>query len=674
MDSRRKFPWWAVGAVALSSLSTTASAGSFNAQGIFSFENDAVFTEGFEDAVSGPNVQVVDNGALEGDAYVRIQVGEEDEPPSFLLNVGPEEAAYVVSAFVRSNTSWYPTIKVTYDDSPGVSFTLATMYPTGRMTSDEWVELASPPVSIDGHRGPVVELTMSSSDVDVDALEVVLAPGAYVPNAPCSGLSDNTCAEGQFCMHGFCQDGVALVPPLPSQPSRELVIDVLSRKLNVFFGGVASRQAPMQQALSTLDGLRQAPDAWAFWNGIARAVSELSDAHTRPFGLLDYMARGGRAFPVCLVEGDADLSHQYVPADGTFSDVLVSHVGPEKNLGLKPGDRIVAVDGQHPIAWAKDLLGHSWRFGLVNDPASFGALVEFLSTTIPAFAATIDVIRCDASAGTCSAPETIEVATFEPDTEDTVRPKCDHRPAYHLAQGNPDSVTHELEDVRFGLLEDSAPGEDLYGMIWNDTSWFEGPNPWEPAYTAFRSDAKGLVLDHRTGNGGSAAGAAYLTELSRQPETLSVWSLNTTLGLFDQPFSQTDGLALFDLWKSDPEHAWAAGSSSPREDMRIAVLLARDGSGSDFFPFGVKGSSNTRLFGRKTMGAFSTFLVFETATMFGLRLASGDFMNALGTPQLGLGVDPDEVMVPKQSDLIVGRDTVYERALEWVRCGDGGCP
>jgi Peptidase family S41 len=670
----RKFPWWAVGTAALSSLSTTASAGTFNTQGIFDFENGAVFTEGFEDAEPSPNVQVVDNGALEGDVYLRIQVGEEEEPPSFPLSVGPDEAAYVVSTFVRSDTSWYPTIKVTYDDSPGVSFTLATMYPTGRMTSDGWVELASPPVSIDGNRGPVVELTMSSTDVDMDALEVVLAPGAFVPNAPCSGLSADNCAEGQFCMHGYCQDGVALVPPLPSQPSRNLYIDVLSQKLNAFFGGVASRQAPMQQALSTLDGLRQAPDAWAFWNGIARAVNELSDTHSRPFGLLDYISRGGRAFPVCLVEGDADLSHQFAPADGTFSDVLVSHAGAEKNLGLKAGDRIVAVDGQHPIVWAKNLVGHIWRLGPANDPEVVSLLVELLSSTIPAFASSIDVIRCDATAGTCSDLETIEVSTFAQDTEDTILPKCDNRPAYHLAQGNPDPVTHELEDVRFGLLEDSAPGEDLYGMIWNDTVWFEGPNPWEPAYTTFRSDAKGLILDHRTGNGGSPEGAAYLTELSRQPETVSVWSLNTTLGLFDQPFTQADGLTLFNLWKNHPVRSWRAGSSSPREDMRIAVLLARDVSGSDFFPFGVKGSSNTKLFGRKTMGAFSTYMTFETATMFGWRIASGDFMNASGTPQLGSGVEPDEVMVPKQSDLIVGKDTVYERALEWVRCGDGGCP
>ena len=45
------------------------------------------------------------------------------------------------------------------------------------------------------------------------------------------------------------------------------------------------------------------------------------------------------------------------------------------------------------------------------------------------------------------------------------------------------------------------------------------------------------------------------------------------------------------------------------------------------------------------------------------------FIRADGTTQLGQGVKPDEEILPKQSDLLVGRDTVYERALAWVRNG-----
>ncbi|MFW5738755.1 MAG: hypothetical protein ACOC1F_00170, partial [Myxococcota bacterium] len=383
---RRRCGW--ILAAAVLALPATAHAGSFDPQGVFSFQPDAAFTQGFEDFEPTEGISVAQGSALEGNAYVQISVDddEEAEAPSVELHVGDGHAAYIVRAFVRSERSWQPTVKVTYDGTPGVPFTYATLYPTGRMTSDGWLELASSPLSINGYRKPTVELSMNASAVDLDAVEVVVAPGAYVPLSQCSGLVSNTCAPGQFCIHGHCQDGNAMVPPLPDQDERDLYVDVVSQKLRVFFGGVSSRQSPMQQALATLDGLRDAPDAWTFWNGIARAITELSDTHTRPYGLMDYITRGGRAFPVCLVEGNADLLHSLAPAHDTWSDVLVSHVGPDKNLGLAAGDRIVAIDGEHPVVWAKGLVGHTWRLGPANDPGVVSLLVEQLASFIPAFA------------------------------------------------------------------------------------------------------------------------------------------------------------------------------------------------------------------------------------------------------------------------------------------------
>ena len=51
------------------------------------------------------------------------------------------------------------------------------------------------------------------------------------------------------------------------------------------------------------------------------------------------------------------------------------------------------------------------------------------------------------------------------------------------------------------------------------------------------------------------------------------------------------------------------------------------------------------------------------------RLASGDFIGSDGNTRIGYGVVPDEDLLPRQSDLLKGRDTVYERALTWVRTG-----
>ncbi|MCU0691404.1 MAG: S41 family peptidase [Polyangiaceae bacterium] len=682
MSHRKRYRHWrrmpgclsAAAAIALcAAWSPPAASATFNELGVHAFDANALFTEGFEDFQPTGSMQVVQGGALEGERFLRVRTHGE-EPAPVPIPVGPAQKAYRFRLFVRSSSSWYPAVTVTYPDGDGIPMSYATLYPTGVMTSDGWLELSSAPVSIDGLRSPLVTLSVTSSTVDMDALEVVEEPGGYVHGGACATVGANDCATGRLCMHGYCQDVAATVPPLPAASDRALVADVLKRKFDIFFGGVTTRTGPLREALATLDKMRISDNPWTFWNRLATAVVQLHDSHTMPFGLPNYLLRGGRAFPICMVEGDADLSHHLAPPHGQYADVLVSHVGPAKNLGLRPGDRIVAVDGMHPVQWMRSLVGLSWINSSACDPDVQSSSVEDLTAAIPAFATSIQVIRCNPS-GTCSPLESILASSFERDDAQTVHPSCDHRPAYHLAQNNPDSVTHDFDDVRFGVLADSQPGEDLYGMIWNDTEWWQNTsNPWSSAYRTFRQRAKGVVLDHRTGNGGTPEGAAYLTELSLPPKTVSVWSLNTMLGLYDPPFSADDGLALFDIWRNDSARSWSVGSSKSLNGVRIAVLLARDVSGSDFFPFGVKGSPTTKLFGSKTMGAFSTFFTFETASFLGWTLASGDFVDAAGGPQIGHGVEPDEQVLPRQSDLTIGKDTAYERALAWVRCGEEVCP
>ena len=48
-------------------------------------------------------------------------------------------------------------------------------------------------------------------------------------------------------------------------------------------------------------------------------------------------------------------------------------------------------------------------------------------------------------------------------------------------------------------------------------------------------------------------------------------------------------------------------------------------------------------------------------------LASGDTFVASGETLNGHGVEPDIVVLPRQSDLSQGRDSVFEAALAWVR-------
>jgi C-terminal processing protease CtpA/Prc len=48
-------------------------------------------------------------------------------------------------------------------------------------------------------------------------------------------------------------------------------------------------------------------------------------------------------------------------------------------------------------------------------------------------------------------------------------------------------------------------------------------------------------------------------------------------------------------------------------------------------------------------------------------MAVGDDFLPDGSTHNGRGVEPDVVVLPLQSDLVVGKDTVFEAALAWVR-------
>jgi len=111
-----------------------------------------------------------------------------------------------------------------------------------------------------------------------------------------------------------------------------------------------------------------------------------------------------------------------------------------------------------------------------------------------------------------------------------------------------------------------------------------------------------------------------------------------------------------------------AGSNAPVTEVPVALLLTEDVSASDWLPFGMKGAPKVRLFGPfQTNGAFSTRYSFGYWLSISYLLATGDTFAPDGKTLNGTGVAPDVVVLPRQSDLISGKDTLYETALAWVR-------
>ena len=640
----------------------------FDAAGNLSFDPKAIVTEGFETIAPRAGLTIVPASAtataLEGNKFANINTMQANVTIP-VTALPKSDGCYRARFFARTNRV-VASIDITYATDGGFPDASVMFYPTGRVTSDGWYEVETSRFSVQAARVSSVAFSIFASGADIDAFELV-ADGTYRAPTACSIARDPVCNSNEYCAAGFCQDGEYQLPALPAPQFRDGIVTWFQERFQLFFGGVYSRENRLATAVGTLEAMRNATNGWTFWDGFGTALHKLHDWHTTLMGPVGVAGRG--AFPICFVEGVADASQAGAPSDPVLADVLVSEVGPDQNSGLNPGDRLVAIDGMHPIAWAESLDDLDWGAWHADDPGTHAEVIERMRMLIRRFAKELTIVRCNSGTNTCAAPETLEVSAL-PLTEPATYPTCDHRPAYHLAMGNPDPVTHDMTGVYSGVLADSNPGENLYGMIWNDVEFNDdGSNPYTTAIESFRAGANGVILDHRLGNGGTSDAATYLTSLFRPPAQLATYTgTDLTLGLLDQPFSTALGVSLYNTFFPVAGNGYSVGAANARTDLKVALMLARDGSASDWFPYGMKnGGANIKIFGRQTAGAFSSFFQFDYFGGLAWRLASGDLIRADGTSHLGQAVVPDVVMVPKQSDLIAGKDTVYEAALAWIR-------
>jgi hypothetical protein len=638
----------------------------FDDAGNLSFDPKAIVTEGFETIAAQTGMTIVSASAtataLEGKKFANVNTT--DNNVTIPIALPKADGSYRARFFARTNRV-VASIEIAYTADGGYPNASIEFYPTGRVTSDGWYEVETSQFSVQSARLSTIALSIYASGADIDAFELV-ADGTYRIPTACVIARDPVCNSNEYCAAGWCQDGEYQLPPLPAAQFRDEIVTWFEQRFELFFGGVYSRANRLATAVGTLETMRDATNGWTFWDGFGTALHKLHDWHTTLDGPVVVDGKG--AFPICFVEGTADISQAGAPSDPVLADVLVSDVGPDENSGLMPGDRLVAVDGQHPIAWAESLDDLDWGAWKADDPGTHAEAIERMRTLIRRYAKEITLVTCGGTA-TCAAPVTIEVSSL-PTTEPATYPTCDHRPAYHLATGNPDPITHDMTGVYSGLLADSATNEDLYGMIWNDVEMnADGSNPYTASIENFRANAHGVVLDHRLGDGGTADAATYLTTLFRAPAALATYTgTDLTLGLLDQPFSQAFGASLYNTFFPVAGNGYSVGAANYRPDLPVALMTARDGSASDWFPYGMKAAgANVRIFGRQTAGAFSSFVQFDYYGGLAWRLASGDLIRTDGTPHLGSAVVPDVPMVPLQSDLVAGRDTVYEAALAWVR-------
>ncbi|MFO0613756.1 MAG: S41 family peptidase [Polyangiaceae bacterium] len=673
-----------------------ARAGEFDAAGRYVADADAAAFEDFTMPVrylpddAPPECMPVafevkeDPTAISGATSVRVVEQNADCQERFLVELPAVKASYKARVWVRHGLGT-ARMNVVYPAEAMRPILAAILAPTGRATSDGWIELASNDFPVDGTlvgadgTKPKVYLRLgdiaSAEGVDVDALEIVPS-GSYVEETACEGARDPVCGEDAVCIGNRCIRGEWSVPPLPPDTGlRDDIVDSMEGQLKTFFGGQKTRTVDLPLALSTLEGMRGATSAWKFWNGWATAMHQLHDWHTNTQGSILENPAPGR-LNVCFIEGDADLSHGIAPSHPNYRDVLVAYTGASGAQGLHAGDRLVAIDGQHPIAWARALADVHWGFHVASDANSFADFPEALGGSalfgnglIVRYAKEITVVRC--ANGACGAPpETLRVKDFvSADGMDSV--SCDNRPFYHLGPTGPNPATHRVGGKFYrGMVDGTAPDEAIYGLVWNTLNGGGDPNSnvnksISDAIADFRANAKGVILDHRTGNGGTLDAAELMTSWLRPPSVAAVTRMPMASAGYMGPFDTTEGLAL--VAAADAPDRFDVGGDSP-VTIPVALLLHRDGSASDYMPFGMKGSPHVRIFGPgPTAGAFSTFIEFNYYGGLAFQFASGDTIAADGTSLMGRGVMPDVVVQQKQSDLLAGVDSIHEAALAWIR-------
>lgn len=680
---RRSTFGWTAGLLAAATWTAPAVAADFDDRGVFSFDPAAVHTESFEDFPVAGNqggstaLAVPSDQALHGGQVLRANLRDTGLP--IPLEVPKGAKAYRLSYWIQGDCTG--GLAVDYDDgAPGA---YAQAFPTGRITSDGWVEMQTVPLPVDGD-GSGLDLRMFLAGyngdalliVDVDAVQLVAA-GTLGGAASCEGLDlDAACGPEQMCLGGVCHAAAGWFPPLPSETDRDRLVRYWKEKIRDTYGPYLPRKLAMPEALDTLELARQATTAAAFWGRFSEAIRRLRDAHTYTRSPVSRALSLGKPMNACFFEGEADRSQQTWPSDPTYHDVLVSHVGKSHTWGLRQGDRLVAVDGVHPIAWARSLMSRSLWFWESDEPRQYANVVNLLQRLIPMHAATVTVVHCSAKSESCDEAPTVirvqDVPAPEPG-EKIATVGCDNRPFYHVPGGPED---HHFGDsmadesiVLEGLLFQSTAEEGLRGLVWNTlVGGWPGSKldaKLRDAVDVWTTSAGGVVMDHREGHGGTSTTANILVGFTREP-FIPLASLTRDRENDEGPQTPEEGKLLFDKIKGYAGER--AGSVSAQPHIPVALLLTWDASASDFLPFMMKGVPNARLFGPgPTMGAFGTF--YQYSYWGGLRWSIGatDSLSPTGLTLCGRGVYPDEIVLPRQSDLLQGKDTIHEAAVAWLR-------
>ncbi|HCF57209.1 MAG TPA: hypothetical protein DFS52_04315 [Myxococcales bacterium] len=580
---------------------------------------------------------------------------------------------------------------------------LIRFMPTGRRTDDGWMELTSGPVdfALGGRLAPLFVIRVERAPrggyigtdregfVLLDALAVTDLGEAAVPGARCTLVTEQAaCGELGACHLGRCCDSAPVFGPLPPEGVRGQYVDRRSFEVHHFFGNrtvdrnIGRFDAEMEQA-------RAASSPRVFWSAITRAYEHLEDGHGSP----PYPTMTERpAIGMCVHHGEADR----LPAsaeDAIARLPLVFWVDPSVPAAsrLEIGDVLETVDGLPVDEW-KALAGS--RISHYGSPLAREVTV---APAIPAAAmrtgSKLGFVRCPQAIGQARRCAANELKRFEIDLYALG--------AEALWRGDASGWLDDRVgcDNRFQRIGGPEPRAGYMHVASEDDGdvriiEFNGvPHPsWAGAWVdvvqgALQPTSSRFLLDERVGYGGVFDTVDLLAvpfldpNLSVTAEIFPVIGRELDAATRDR-FIECDR-GMLSLFKQCGSYfSYHTGAMFPSEygrlrDAKAALLVSLDVSGNDYLTRLHKFRPGlSRVFGPcPTYGAFGS--VYGLSSYLGelsggsAQLGDSFIYAGEGPPDFvwesGPGVAPDEVVFQTQGDLLLGRDTLVERAKAWLR-------
>lgn len=575
--------------------------------------------------------------------------------------------------------------------------------PTGRVTDDGWEEWSSWPIDFlaAGEVGPS-ELSLNDAQlrdmqfnylqeynveasVRLDALAIIDLGPALVPALSCRAVDEaEQCGELGLCLYGRCVDAALVQGPVPG-----LRADYVERRLfeRETFAGGREPLSRMESMRAEVVPILSAGSRW-FWSTLDVATQGLGDGHaSAPIMVYpQYISVGA-----CLHLGQADL----LPGAPQRPLVFATVAGNPLTAQLEVGDALVAIDGLPPGEWAR-LAGRRF-LNYPGDERGFDVVTApQLVTAATVAGSTLSFARCSRDAGAMAPCGESEVVRFDIDLGALF--------GASLWQGSPPDWRYDRIscDFRFqrALESEHVSDSDFAGYVDEDeirtllinavpsSQTREGAHWFQVVKEALNPPPEKLIFDQRLGHGGTIEAVDLLATLLLADEDLHGADLfpsldrpldevrDSLLGCHDESFSGMSCGGYF-RWTIGlfNDEGLARGLASAT---KVAVLNGSDVSGNDFTSRFLASRGNTRIFGpAPTWGAFGVIwsLPRHLGEYLGgsFQVHDSTFLRSADDTAVLFetthGVEPDEIVVQKQSDALLGIDTAVEAAKAWLREG-----